>query len=104
MKSKGTSIFIDYFAIALNVDSYNSVQFLFRKLKKSEKPKNFDIFFFFAYFCRAIAKTLFLRGRLGARCFPMQSFAFPNIILFPKILSSKWFGNLFGNSCIKFLF
>ena len=77
--------------------------FYLEKLRNERNQKTL-ISFFFAYFCRAGAKTLFLRGRLGARCIPMQSLAFPNIVLFPKILSFKWFGNLFGNSCIEFLF
>ena len=80
------------------------VQSILRKIKKSSKvtqnwKKNDTVS---ACFLSAIAKNLFLQGRLGTRLCPHVVLRFPNISLFPKILSLKSFDISWNISFIKF--
>ena len=82
----------------------NHVQSILRKIKKSSKVtqnwKENDTVS--ACFLRSITKNLFLQGRLGTRLCPHVVLRFPNISLFPKILSLKSFGISWNISFIKF--
>ena len=82
--------------------NYNPGQNIWNKVEKSSKTgqEMFDIYFciFFDCYCQSVISG----GDWALGCDFIQIWDFPNISLFPKMLSLKLSGNSWGNSYTKF--
>lgn len=77
----------------MGLASYNPMQNILRFEKNTKKLS----YLFLRIFWTQLPKICFYKGDWAQGCVPMQFWAFPNVSLFPKILSLKLFGNLWGN-------